>query len=88
MTVTNCISYWLSSWVREYGVDGFRCDTAKHVEFASWKRLNDMCTEALKTWKANNPDKKLDDLDFWMTGECWDHGVDNDAYYSRVVSTL
>lgn len=83
MTVTNCISYWLSSWVREYGVDGFRCDTAKHVEFASWKRLNDMCTEALKTWKANNPDKKLDDLDFWMTGECWDHGVANDEYYSK-----
>ena len=83
MTVTNCISYWLSSWVRDYGVDGFRCDTAKHVEFASWKRLNDMCTEALKTWKANNPDKKLDDLDFWMTGECWDHGVANDEYYSK-----
>ena len=83
MTVTNCISYWLSTWVRDYGVDGFRCDTAKHVEYASWKTLETMCTDALKTWKAKNPDKKLDDLDFWMTGECWDHTISYDGYYTE-----
>ena len=83
MTVTNCISYWLSTWVREYGVDGFRCDTAKHVELSSWKTLNTMCTDALKEWKTNHPDEKLDDLDFWMTGECWDHGVSYDGYYTQ-----
>ena len=82
MTVTNCISYWLSTWVRDYGVDGFRCDTAKHVELASWKTLKSMCTDALKEWKLNNPDKKLDDLEFWMTGECWDHNVSYDEYYT------
>lgn len=82
MTVTNCISYWLSTWVRDYGVDGFRCDTAKHVENTSWAVLEKMCTEALRTWKAKNPTKKLDDLDFWMTGECWDHGVGYDEYYT------
>ena len=82
MTVTNCISYWLSTWVREFGVDGFRCDTAKHVAKSEWKVLHDMCTKALKEWKAENPDKKLDDLEFWMTGEHWDHGVGYDEYYS------
>ncbi len=81
MTVTNCISYWLSTWVREFGVDGFRCDTAKHVKNESWAVLHDMCTDALKEWKAENPDKKLDDLEFWMTGEAWDHGVGYDDYY-------
>ena len=83
MTVTNCISYWLSTWVRDFGVDGFRCDTAKHVELSSWKTLKEMCTDALKTWKANNPDKALDNLDFWMTGECWDHTVSYDGYYTE-----
>ena len=82
MTVTNCISYWLSTWVREYGVDGFRCDTAKHVENSSWAVLEKMCTDALKEWKANNPDKALDDLEFWMTGEAWEHGVSYDEYYT------
>lgn len=82
-TVTGFISTWLADWVREYGVDGFRCDTAKHVELSSWKQLKDACTSALAEWKSNNPDKKLDDLPFWMTGECWDHtiGWGYDDYY-------
>ena len=30
---------WLSDWVRNYGVDGFRVDTAKHVEKSTWLAL-------------------------------------------------
>ena len=84
-TVTGFISSWLADWVRTYGVDGFRCDTAKHVEYGSWKQLKDTCVAALKEWKANNPTKKLDDLPFWMTGECWDHGVGwgYDGYFTE-----
>ena len=84
-TVTGFISSWLTDWVREYGVDGFRCDTAKHVEFGSWKQLKDAGVKALADWKAANPDKKLDDLPFWMTGECWDHnlGYGYDGYYTQ-----
>lgn len=82
-TVTGYISTWLAEWVREYGVDGFRCDTAKHVELSSWKKLKDACVDALREWKQKNPDKKLDDLDFWMTGECWDHNVGKDGYYTE-----
>lgn len=68
-TVESYIVKWLAEWVETYGVDGFRCDTAKHIPTASWGKLKDACTTALRTWKANNPTKKLDDLDFWMTGE-------------------
>ena len=84
-TVSNYLAGWLSEWVREYGVDGFRCDTAKHVEFASWKNLKNACVDALKEWRANNPDKPGADWDedFWMTGECWDHGVNKDGYYTQ-----
>ena len=82
-TVTGYISDWLAEWVREYGVDGFRCDTAKHVELSAWKTLKEKCVAALKEWKSNNPTKKLDDLDFWMTGECFPHYVDKDSYYTQ-----
>ena len=84
-TVTGFISSWLTEWVKEFGVDGFRCDTAKHVELGSWKQLKDKGVAALKEWKKNNPDKALDDLDFWMTGECWDHnlGYGVDGYYTQ-----
>jgi len=81
-TVRNCITYWLQDWVRTYGVDGFRCDTAKHVDLASWKTLKNACTEALSDWKSKNPSKAMDDTPFWMTGEVWGHGVNKDAYFT------
>lgn len=67
---------WLSSWVREFGVDGFRCDTAKHVEPQYWGMLKAACSDALKKWRADsskvdNSGAKDWDEDFWMTGECW-----------------
>ena len=67
---------WLSAWVREFGIDGFRCDTAKHVEPQYWGMLKDACTDALKKWRADpskvdNSGAKNWDEAFWMTGECW-----------------
>ena len=67
---------WLSAWVREFGIDGFRCDTAKHVEPQYWGMLKDACTDALKKWRADpskvdNSGAKDWDEAFWMTGECW-----------------
>lgn len=71
-----------AEWVRDFGVDGFRCDTAKHVELSAWKTLKTKCVAALKEWKQENPTKKLDDLDFWMTGECFGHQVGKSPYYT------
>lgn len=81
---------WLSDWVREYGVDGFRCDTAKHVDPDAWKDLKDECVGALKEWRENNPDKpgaKWKD-DFWMTGECWGHGMGRSHYYDNGFDSM
>ena len=84
-TVTGYISTWLAEWVETYGVDGFRCDTAKHVEYASWNKLKQAGVAALKKWRQNNPGKAGADWtdDFWMTGECWGHGSNKDGYYTE-----
>ena len=84
-TVTGYLSTWLSEWVKEYGVDGFRCDTAKQVDKASWNQLKQACVSALREWRSNNKGKAGADWkeDFWMTGEHWDHGVGYDTYYSE-----
>ena len=84
-TVTGYISTWLAEWVETYGVDGFRCDTAKHVEFASWNKLKQAGVAALKKWRQNNPSSPGANWtdDFWMTGECWDHGCYKDGYYTE-----
>lgn len=80
-TVSNYQICWLSAWVREFGVDGFRCDTAKHVNKEAWGALKTACTNALNEWKSANPDKALDDTDFWMTGENYGMALDPTSDY-------
>lgn len=65
---------WLTDWVREYGIDGFRADTVKHVEPEAWAELKREAVKALADWKARHPTKKIDDAPFWMVGEYWGHG--------------
>lgn len=82
-TPRNHIITWLSDWVREYGIDGFRIDTAKHVELETWAELKKEASAALVQWKQNNPDKALDDTPFWMTGEVWGHTVSKSSYFKN-----
>lgn len=85
---------WLSAWVREVGIDGFRCDTAKHVEPFRWGQLKKACTAALEAWRNDSTKSKLYngvdtgaadwDEAFWMTGECfgWDSIAGQGDYYT------
>lgn len=80
-TPRDYLTHWLSQWVRDYGIDGFRVDTARHVELPAWQQLKTEASAALREWKKANPDKALDDKPFWMTGEAWGHGVMQSDYY-------
>ena len=84
-TVANHLIKWMSDWVRDYGVDGFRVDTAKHVSLPVWAELKRQSSLAYEQWKDENPDKLPDnqDLPFWMTGEVWGHGVGRSAYFDN-----
>jgi alpha-amylase len=73
-TVRGYLIHWLTDWVRAYGIDGFRCDTVKHVEPEAWLELKRASTAALAAWKAEHPRDKIDDAAFWMVGEFWGHG--------------
>ena len=73
------IEKWLAAWVEEFGIDGFRCDTAKHVDMNRWGELKNLCKTALAAWRqSNRADQYAKDWDedFWMTGECfgWTYG--------------
>jgi alpha-amylase len=72
---------WLSDWVREYGIDGFRADTVKHVEPQAWAELKHAATLALADWKRRHPAKKIDDAPFWMVGEYWGLGPERHAMH-------
>jgi alpha-amylase len=79
---------WLTQWVREYGIDGFRADTVKHVEPAAWAELKVAATQALAEWKRENPTKKIDDEPFWMVGEDWGQGPERDPLHDSGFDAL
>ena len=80
-TTRNHFIKWLTDWVREYGIDGFRVDTEKHVEGAAWLALKNEAKIALREWKSNNPSKALDDKEFWMVGENFGYGYGRSDYH-------
>jgi alpha-amylase len=87
-TPRNHLVKWLTDWVREYGIDGYRIDTAKHVELDAWEVLKAEAVQALRDWKAANPAKALDDVDFWTVGEVFGHGVGRSAYFDYGFDAL
>jgi glycosidase len=75
--VRDWITEWLVQYVKDYGIDGFRVDTAKHVTYDNWSNLNYQAKIALNEWRQNNPSLPGADWndDFWSTAEVWGHGV-------------
>jgi alpha-amylase len=80
-TVRGYLVNWLAQWVADYGIDGFRADTVKHVEYASWTALKEAGAKALAGWKAANPRDRIDDAPFWMTGEHWGQGIERTRHF-------
>ncbi len=70
----NFIISWLSDWVAETGIDGFRVDTAKHVEPEIWPQLREHASAAFEDWKRKHPAKVIDDTPFYMLGEVYNFG--------------
>ncbi len=87
-TPSNHLISWITRWVRKYGIDGFRLDTARNLDFRTITALKNAGIKALKEWKSANPVQRLDDLDFWMTGEIFGHGVDRSEYFDAGLNSV
>lgn len=64
---------WLTDWVREFGFDGYRVDTAKHFEEAVSTELKREAEIAFADWKRGHATPYLDDLPFYMVGEVYNY---------------
>jgi alpha-amylase len=82
-TVRDYLVAWHTDWVRRFGIDGFRVDTAKHVELGTWTALREAADAALAEWRSNNPDDPLvaEDQPFWMVGEAFPPVTNRDGYF-------
>ena len=73
---------WLTDWVREFGFDGYRVDTAKHFEETVSAELKREAARAFADWKAAHPAQVLDGLPFYMVGEVYGFGVGPERAYN------
>ena len=67
---------WLSDWVREFGFDGYRVDTAKHFGEGVSTELKREAERALSDWRQGHRSEVRDTLPFYMVGEVygWEPG--------------
>ena len=72
---------WLTDYINEFGVDGFRVKTAKHVNENVWSELKKEADYAFETWKMKHPKDVLDDTPFFMVGEVSDYKISTDRWY-------
>ena len=69
------IMKWLTDYITEFGIDGYRVDTVKHTEEFVWQEFKQECNTAFAEYKKNNPKKVLDDNDFYLVGEVYNYGI-------------
>lgn len=62
---------WLTDWVRDFGIDGYRVDTAKHFGETVSAELHGEAVTAFADWKRTHPKEALDDQPFFMLGEVY-----------------
>lgn len=66
---------WLTDYINEFGVDGFRVDTVKHVNENAWADLHKEANYTFEMWKKKHEDKVLDDNSFYLVGEVYNYGI-------------
>ncbi|GAA3614717.1 alpha-amylase family glycosyl hydrolase [Flavivirga amylovorans] len=72
---------WLTDYITEFGIDGYRCDTVKHTEEFVWQEFKTECDYAFEKWKKDNPKKVLDDNNFYLVGEIYNYGISTGQYF-------
>ncbi len=66
---------WLTDFIRDFGIDGFRADTVRHIEEEVWSQFKEECKVAFAEWKKENPGQVLDDNPFYTVGEVYDYDI-------------
>ena len=75
------IMKWLTDYIREFGIDGYRVDTVKHTEEFVWQELKQECDVAFAEYKKDNSDKVLDNNSFYLVGEVYNYSISHGKAY-------
>lgn len=72
---------WLTDYITEFGIDGYRCDTVKHTDEKVWADFKKECEIAFEKWKKNNPTKVLDNNPFYTIAELYNYGISGGRFF-------
>ena len=66
---------WLTDYITDFGIDGYRADTVKHTGEDVWAEFKTQCDYSFTQWKKKNPLKVLDNNGFYTIAEVYNYGV-------------
>ncbi|MGV3695685.1 alpha-amylase family glycosyl hydrolase [Flavobacterium sp.] len=69
------IMKWLADYITEFGIDGYRVDTAKHTTEDVWADFKKVCDRAFAEFRKKNPKKVLDGNSFFTVGEVYGYNI-------------
>ncbi|MBS7252953.1 alpha-amylase family glycosyl hydrolase [Flavobacterium branchiicola] len=72
---------WLTDYIVEFGVDGYRGDTVKHTDEKVWADFKKECDYAFETWKKHHPLEVLDQNSFYTIAEVYGYGISGGQDY-------
>jgi len=75
------IMKWLTDYITDYGIDGYRVDTVKHTEEYVWQEFRTQCDYAFSQWKQDNSEAVLDDNGFYLVGEVYNYNISHGRAY-------
>ena len=75
------IMKWLSDYITDFGIDGYRVDTAKHTYEDVWFDFKKVCDSAFADFKKKNPKKVLDNNPFFTVGEVYGYNISSKKTY-------
>ena len=76
------IMKWLTDYITEFGIDGYRVDTVKHTEDYVWREFRVECDFAFAKYKKNNAEKVLDNNNFYLVGEVYNYGISDEKAFN------
>ncbi|MEM7084537.1 MAG: alpha-amylase family glycosyl hydrolase [Bacteroidota bacterium] len=75
------IMKWLTDYITDFGIDGYRVDTVKHTEEYVWEEFRTECDYAFTNWKKQHPELAMDDVPFYMVGEIYFYNLNTGQVY-------
>lgn len=75
------IMKWLSDYIYDFGIDGYRVDTVKHTEEDVWADFRKVCDMKFAEFKKKNPKKVMDNNPFFMIGEVYGYTIGGKNIY-------